>query len=495
MLFNKITPEQAGISSRHVTAFIKSLERWGLVNHGVLLMKGDNVFGEYYWEPFKQDTIHRMYSQTKSYVGIAIGLLLEDGKLTLDDKILDHFAEKLDGEPKRFLKDLTIRDMLTMSTCGENPYWFTYGDPDRTHLYVNQAGGKAPAGMRYRYDSSGSQVLCALVEKLSGQSMFDFMYDRIFKHLGTFKTATILKAPNGDSWGDSALVCTPRDMASFGRFLMKEGEWDGKRLMSADYIREATSAVVDNHEDSAFDEFYCQGYGYQIWRLPENAFAFNGMGCQLTACLPDKDLTFVITSDNQGYAASKALILSAFYEHIVDNMGDAPLAEDAEAYAEALAIGKSLKLAGMSGKTDSPYAAVLNGKVYECEQNPAGITKFSFVFKEDGTGEWHYTNAQGDKVLPFGMGKNVFGKFPQLGYSNDYGVTPTTDGFMYDCAASAAWGNEQKLLLRVQVIDRYLGNLFCIFSFKEDYANVVMRKNAEAFLNEYQGDFVAHLVE
>ncbi|MBE6778757.1 MAG: serine hydrolase [Ruminococcaceae bacterium] len=492
MLFNKITPEQAGISSRHVTRFIKTLDRWGLVNHGVVLMKGNDIFAEYYWDPYDKDTVHRMYSQTKSYVGVAIGLLLEDGKLTLDDRIVDHFPEKRDGELKRFMEDLTIRDMLTMSTSGENPYWFTYGDPDRTHLYINQAGGQQPGGMRYRYDSSGSQVLSSLVEKLSGQSLFDFLNERIFRHLGTFKTATILKAPNGDSWGDSALVCTPRDMASFARFLMNYGTWDGKRLMSEAYLREATSAIVDNHETDAFDEFYTQGYGYQIWRLPENAFAFNGMGCQLTACLPDKDLTFVITSDNQGYAASKALILSAFYECIVDNLGEASLPEDPEAYAEALAIGDTLKLAVMSGKTTSPYAKELDGKVYVCEHTGTGITKFHFTFNEDGTGEWHYTNAQGDKVLPFGLGKNVFGKFPQLGYSDEYGVTPTTNGFMYDCAASAAWGNEQKLLLRVQVIDRYLGNMFAIFSFKDDCASITMRKTAEAFLNEYQGDWLAY---
>ncbi len=493
MLFRKISPEQAGVPSRNVTRFIKSLDRWGVVTHGVVMMKGNDIFAEYYWDPFKEDTIHRMYSQTKSYVGVAIGLLLEDGKLSLDDKIVDHFPEKRDGELKKYIDTLTIRDMLTMSTCGENPRWFTYGDPDRTHLYINQAGGQLPGGMRYRYDSSGSQVLSSLVEKLSGQSLFDFMNDRIFRHLGTFKTATILKAPNGDSWGDSALVCTPRDMASFGRFVMNYGTWDGKRLMSEAYLREATSALVDNHEYDAFDGFYTQGYGYQIWRLPENAFAFNGMGMQLTVCLPDKDLIFVITADTQGYAASKALALSAFYEHIVDAMQDEPLPEDPEAYAEALALGDTLKLPVMSGATTSPFAKELDGKVYTCEKNGAGITRFYFTFNGDGTGEWHYTNAQGDKVLAFGLGKNVFSKFPQLGYSDEYGVTPTTNGFMYDCATSAAWGEERKLLVRVQVIDRYLGNMFAIFSFKGEYASITMRKNAEAFLEEYQGDWVATL--
>lgn len=489
-MFNKITPEQAGISSKQVKKFIETLNRRGLATHSVLLMKGTDIFAEYYWAPFTADTCHRMYSQTKSYMAVALGLLVEEGKLSLDDKIVDFFPEKVDSEVSENLKHQTVKDMLTMCTVGEPPHWFYHGDPDRTHLYINESNHHFPAGMRFKYDSPGSQVLSSLVEKLSGMSLFDFLNERIFKHLGTFKTATILKTPNGDSWGDSALVCTTRDMASFGKFVMNYGLWNGKRLMSEEWLREATSKVVDNQE-TAFDDFYSQGYGYQIWRLPENAFSFNGMGCQFTVCLPDKDLVFVITSDNQGYASSKPLILSAFYEIIVDNMGDTPLPEDKAAYDEAVALGKELKLVAMSGNIGSETQNEINGKTYVCNENRQGITKFSFVFNDDGTGEFRYTNAQGDKVLPFGLGKNVFTKFPQLGYSNDAGCVPTTDGFMYDCAASAAWREGGRLLLRVQIIDRYLGNMFARITFKDDIATVTMTKTAEAFLDEYYGEFVA----
>ena len=489
-MFNQITPEQAGISSKHVKKFIETLNRRGLVTHSVLMMKGDDVFAEYYWAPFTRDTVHRMYSQTKSYDGIAIGLLIEDGKLTLNDKIADHFPEKYDRELPENLKNQTIKDMLTMSTMGEPPYWFFHGEPDRTRLYLQENNGAMLPGMRYRYDSPGSQVLSSLVEKLSGQSLFDFLTDRIFKHIGTFKTATILKCPNGDSWGDSALVCTPRDMASFGRFLMKGGCWDGKRLMNEAYIREACSKVVDNRE-IAFNDFYKQGYGYQIWRMPENAFSFNGMGAQHTVCFPDKDLLFVITSDNQGYAAAKSLIFSAFYEIIVDNFGDTPLPEDKEAYAEALAIGEDLKIPAMDGNEPCDLWKELKGKTYVCNPNKTGITEFSFDFEDETKGVFKYTNAQGEKELPFGIGYNEFGKFPQLGYSDEYGVVPTTNGFMYDCAASAVFRDGNKILLRVQIIDRYLGNMFARFTFKNGRASITMTKTAEAFLEEYQGEFLA----
>ena len=94
-MFEKITPEQAGVSSAKIERMINFLERNGYVFHSLLLMKGDKLFGEYYWKPFDKDFCHRMYSQTKSYVGIAIGLLVDDGKLDLDAKIASFFPEKI----------------------------------------------------------------------------------------------------------------------------------------------------------------------------------------------------------------------------------------------------------------------------------------------------------------------------------------------------------------------------------------------------------------
>lgn len=489
-MLNIITPEQAGISSKYVTQFIETLEKRGLVTHSVLMMRGSDIFAEYYWKPFNKDFCHRMYSVIKSFVSVAIGLLEEDGKISLDDKIIDHFPEKIDTDTPQHLKAQTIRQMLTMQTCGETPLWFYQNDPDRTHLYLNQNKASIPSGMRFRYDSPGSQVLSSLVEKVSGKSLFDFLNERIFKHLNAFKTAEILKTPNGDSFGDSALVCTTRDMAAFARFVMNYGTWNGKRLMNEQYLRNATSCIVDNNI-TGFNGVFNQGYGYQFWRCPQNGFAFNGMGCQLAICLPEKDLIFVITSDNQGYPEAKSLIMTALYDIIVDNINDNPLPDDENLYRQAISIEKDLKLSFLQGKTTVPFAQELNGKTYICETNRTGIKQFSFSFSSNDTGELKYINEQGEKIIRFGLGKNVFDKFPQFGYSNDVAGQSTNDGFLYDCAASAAWCEAQKLLLKVQIIDKYFGNLFAVFSFKGDIATVTMTKNAEAFLDEYYGEWTA----
>ena len=493
MLFDKITPEQAGISSRAVAELIDTLERHGCTTHALLMMKGDALFAEDYWAPFDRDFCHRMYSQTKSYVGVAIGLLEEEGKVDLDRTILSYFPEKSEGTPKRYLPALTVREMLTMTTGGGPGNWFTASDPDRTHYYINDAGGSRPSGTLWEYDSAGSQVLGALVEKLSGKSLFAYLKEKVFDALGTFRTAEILKTKTDDSWGDSALVCTPRDMISFARFVMNYGTWYGRRLMNERYLRLATSRVVDNCENG-FRDCFSHGYGYQIWRTEMNGFAFNGMGCQFTICVPEKDLIFVITSDNQGYAAARDIIVNGFFDLIARKIADAPLPADPEAEAELAEATSGLKLRAVSGMTDSPLKDTLNGRTYVCSANPMGITRFTFVFNGD-RGELRYTNAQGDKVLPFGIGYNVFGKFPQLGYSDGHGGLRTTDGFTYKDAVSLAFRDANKIMMRVQIIDRYFGNATFIFAFKGDEAVVAMTKTAEDFLGEYQGRALARAEE
>jgi len=492
MLFDKITPEQAGISSAAVAGYLAHLERRGCTTHSILMMRGDKLFAEYYWKPFDADFCHRMYSQTKSYVAIAIGLLLEEGKVDLDAPIVSYFPEKIDREPPRYLAEQTVRDMLKMTTCGTYPNWFTDPEPDRTRMYLNKITADHPSGTFWRYDSTGSQVLCNLVEKLSGMKMLDYLREKLFNKMGTFRTAEILETPNGDSWGDSALVCTPRDMMSCARLVMSYGSWYGEQLMSEAYLREATSNLVDNAE-SCFDDVLSHGYGYQIWRLEDNSFGFIGMGNQMTVMVPDKDLIFVITSDDQGFDVSRRYILAGFFDMIARPMGEGSLPADPAAEKLLADATADLRLRTISGDKDSPLREKINGAEYICDKNNTGITRFRFDFTENG-GVLHYTNAQGDKEIPFGMCENAFAKFPQLGYSDGAGGVRTSNGFMYNGAYSAAWRGENRLIIRVQIIDRYFANATFTFTFKNDECAVTMIKTAEDFLNEYQGQFVAKRV-
>lgn len=487
-MFERITPEAAGVSSCMVAELIRNLNKRGIQMHSLLMMKGDKLFAEYYWAPFSQSFTHRMYSQTKSYVAVAIGLLEEEGKLSLDDRMADYFPEKIDTPLHPHLANQTVRQMLTMTTVGEPDVWFNTDYDDRTSMYFNHNRGgelRCPDTC-WEYDSAGSQVLSNLVEKLSGMSTFDYLNEKIFRHLGTFKTAKMLRTRNGDAWGDSALICTARDMVSFARFVMNYGTWNGERLMNEEYLRDATAKQKDNIECE--HPVFQHGYGYQIWRTEKGGFAFNGMGSQYTVCLPEYDLIFSCTADTQGHPHAQDLILGYFFDLIVENMSPSALPEDPEAYEYLTEETSDLKLYAIQGAPDSPFRKKLEGKKYVLGENPMGIESFSFSFSEDGSlGELTYVNAQGEKHLPFGINHNVFCKFPELGYSNELGGVPTTDGFTYLAAVSGAWRQDDKLVLDVQIIDKYFGNGLWIFSFNGDEAHLRMKKTAEDFMQTYVG--------
>lgn len=484
-MFERVSPEQVGISSRYVEKFIRILEKRKARMHSVLLLRGDKLFGEYYWSPFNADTCHRMYSQTKSYVSIAIGFLLDEGKLSLDDKIVDFFPDKIRVENEQ-IKRQTVRNMLMMSTVGYGKDWFHVENTDRLDLYFNREGVTRSPNTVWEYDSQGSQVLCALVERLSGMSLFDYLKKKLFDHLGTFKTASILKTPTGESWGDSALLCTSRDMLSFARFVMNYGTWNGKRLLSESYLREATSKLIDNQEDAHAGPL-SHGYGYQIWRTEENGFAFIGMGDELTICLPDYDLIFVCTADNQGNPRSRALIMNSLFDIIVSNLEKEKLDEDKEAQSSLEELTSGLKLFALTGDEDSPYREKIDGVKYTFDKNELGLKNLTVSFENKGEGKVIYENENGKMELPFYINKNYFGKFPELGYSQDVGGSRTHDGSKYDCAVSAAWLNPNKLMLFVQIIDRYLGNLPLTLAFSDEFISVTAYKNAEDFLWNYNG--------
>ena len=483
---NRTNPENKGIDPKQIYDFVSSLNRRGIHMHSMLLMRGDNIVYEGYWKPFRCDVPHRMYSVTKSFVSIAIGLLEEDGLISLDDKIIDYFPDKLSDPVCENIKNLTIKEMLTMSTAGIYKFWFNEGDPDRTHLYFTHQKERHPSGTMWAYDSAGSQVLCALVERLSKKPLFDFLNERIFTHLGTFKDARILKTPNGDSWGDSALLCTTRDLASFARFVMNYGTYGGKRLMNEKYLKTATSPVVSNRV-TGFGSILRHGYGYLIWMTEEGGFAFVGMGDQLAICLPKYDLIFCCTADNQGNEAAREYIISRLFDTVVANISDEEIAKSNEWDEKLRALTNSLTLYAPTGQEDSPLRKAINKRVYDISENPMELTDLCLEFYDKTRGKLVYTKGGNKMELPFRVNGNEFGYFPELGYSNEVGAQRTTDGFMYKDAVSLTWLQDNKILIHIQIIDNYLGNASIVLSFKDDVITVQMCKTAEDFLYGYEG--------
>ncbi|MBR2476745.1 MAG: serine hydrolase [Clostridia bacterium] len=481
---NYCTPEKMGISSENILKYLKTLEDRRLATHDVIIMRGDNIVCEAYWKPFHKDFLHRMYSVTKSFVGIAVGFLEQDGLIELDDEIAKYFPEEMAAQTDENMRHQTIRNMLMMSTAKIERYWFTSGCTDRVKYYFeNDNKESRPAGTIFQYDSTGSFVLGALVERLTGKTLLDYLREKFLDKIGFSKEAYMLKCPGGHSWSDSALLCTPADLLKVAKFMMNKGKWNGGQILNEKYATDATSDLITctSINDCQFES---HGYGYLIWRTHDNSFFFNGMGCQLAVCVPDKDMILIYNADNQGKTYAKDIIIDNFFDMIVRTAEDEELPENMEANKKLNDMIENLTLAVAIGEKSSPTADKINGKTYKMDYNPMGIEKIKFTFDADG-GVFHYTNEQGDKEIPFKFGENAFHKFPQEGYSDMVGTEKS--GILYDCASSAAWIRENVLQLKVQVIDKYFGNLHAVFNFRNDIVGVRMNKIAENFMNEYHG--------
>ena len=437
--------------------------------HSVLMLRGNDIFYEKYWAPFHKDLPHRMYSVTKTFVSIAIGCLIDEGKISIDDRITSYFPDKLPENVHPFLKEQTIRQMLMMSTSMYAVNWFKPGVYDRTKFYFSETPNR-PAGTLFDYDSCGSYILGALVERVSGMSLLDYLKKKVLNRLGGFENAAILLSPDGAAWGDSAMVCTPRALMNFARFVMNLGAWEGERLLSESYLKEATSVQTVNELEGRI-AYNRHGYGYQIW-MNERGFSFHGMGGQFAICVPDQDFIFVCTGDNQYNEYAAEILFRAVFDILIPEDKPVELTDD---------------LSVSFGRAHSDFENAISGKTFEMLENPMGIRWFRLEFG-DGEGRFVYENEQGEKTLPFGMKKNYFGKFPQLGYSDERGNVHEITGFKYDCAASAGWLDDRTLQLRVQIIDRYFGSLVATFGFRDgNTVSVRMIKHAEDFLNEYHG--------
>ncbi|MBP3917604.1 MAG: serine hydrolase [Clostridia bacterium] len=501
IIMKTITPEQGGISSKAIETYLSVLEGAGLSTHNIIIERGGKILFEKYYPPFHENFLHREYSQTKSLVALAVGFALQDGLFLLDDPIGMYFPEETKGIADTAMAQQTIRQMLMMSTPKRGENWFAARTDDRVRHYFAATQTSAAPGSRFSYDSTGSFILCALVERLTGMRFIAYLRKKLFDKIGVSEGVTCLSCPGGHSWGDSAVLATARDMMKICRFVLDGGKVmqdDGseEQLLDASFLKEATSALIPTAgiETHWRDQF---GYGYQIWKTQGDGFFFNGMGCQFSVAVPEKDMVFIYNGDNQGIDIAGDTIIRNFFEIIVAGAGDAgvcntgvsdtvkPLEEATQAQQSLRTYADSLCLMAARGNCTSPLISEINGVRFCLYENPMGIRSMLLTFGDNSM--LTYENAQGEKCIPFGMCENRFGVFPEEGYAREVGSVPCPGNF-YQCASSAAWQDDHTLLLDVQIIDAYFGRLWITLSFEGDRIHVEMRKVAEDFLWTYEGN-------
>ena len=238
------TPEEQGISSKYLENFYNELKNIDELNvHTIMILRNGNVISEGSFAPYNTNMWHVTHSLCKSITALAIGLLIDDKVLSLNDKLVKIFEKKVN--PIIFLKqkDITIKHLLSM-TAGVNfneTGAVTENDWVKSFLESNV---KFEPGTKFLYNSMNSYMLSAIIKEVTGKGVFDILKERIFNPLGINKIYWE-KCPKGIEKGGWGLYMLPEDMAKLGQLLLQKGKWNGKQLISKEWIENMTSKKID----------------------------------------------------------------------------------------------------------------------------------------------------------------------------------------------------------------------------------------------------------
>ena len=492
------TPESLGIPSSAILNYLKALDKAGVNMHGFLLARHGKIAAEGYYAPYQQDQPHRMYSTSKSFASFAVGLLVDDGLVSLDDKITKFFPDKLPEKLHPYVEMMTVRNLLMMSTCyGGTTYNrgnVQYDDPtDWVGTFFRCPPDRYP-GQTFFYDTSASTVLGALAERLSGMTVPEFLRSRGFADLGFSDGAYTVRTENGEfSWMGSGMCCSLRDLALFAQVCLNKGEFDGKRIISEEYITAATSRQIDN---SIAGKNY--GYGYQFW-MSRAGFNCSGLGGQMAYCIPCKDAFLVTIADTQAQSFANAVMEDEFYRCILDAMVDEALPENADDQKALADFISGLYVKPLVNTCISPVATEVSGKSYTMNENAplaAGVLNWKNMkidFADDG-GILTYTDAEGEKRLGFGYNHFEAQNFPGFAPEEETAGKPiivygfhTKPALTLPCMTSAAWADERTLNLLCYATGTFVGTLRMTIVFEDNKVTVQCAKFAEKFWEDLQG--------
>ena len=303
---NKPNPEEI------VKRFTDRLLRNGVNMHGFQLSVAGRTVAWAYYHPFREGQPHRLYSVSKTLTGIAVGMLVDKGKLSLDQPITDCFRDLLPEQPSGFLLRLTLRDMLRMATCYRKTAYREETDADWTAPFFTGQPDHEP-GTVFSYDTGCSQVLAALVKRVSGQEVLDFLEERLFRPLGCLDSRHWLRDPSGCCQGGTGLCMSLRDLHRIAECLLRGG--DG--LVPRWYAEEMGKKHIDTSLQDKKEEQY--GYGWQCWRT-RAGWSMYGMGGQLAVICPDQQAVFSTIADTLLDPCGVQKIYDAFFEEIYPHL-------------------------------------------------------------------------------------------------------------------------------------------------------------------------------
>ncbi len=290
--FVRATPESQGISSDLFAALLRELDASKDTEmHHFMALRHGKVICECNFAPYPKGMWHITHSMCKSITGMAIGMLIEEGKLKLDENIYDIFSDQINALSKIFRPVITVENLLTMTSgVTFNESGIVSGN-DWLGSFLNASVNGKP-GTEFQYNSLNTYVLSAIVTKRTGETLTEYLTPRLFGPLGITKYYWET-CPKGITKGGWGLFLCAEDMAKLGQLYLQRGKWNGQQLVSEYWIEISTARHLKTQNGT-------YGYGYQLWMEQRpGSFEYNGMLGQNVIIYPDMDMVLVTNAGNK----------------------------------------------------------------------------------------------------------------------------------------------------------------------------------------------------
>lgn len=419
----RATPESQGIASAGIQALVDEAEARAFGLHSLMIVRHGKVVAEGWWAPYTAEDPHMLFSLSKSFTSTAIGMLQAEGRVNIHDKLHTYFPDEVPADASENQKNLRLRDLLMMSTGQHkedvDAIQIMAPDGSATRQFL-AAPVKQKPGTLFYYNTPATFMLSATLQKVTGQTLRDYLVPRLFEPLG-IPTPEWDATPQGFSFGGSGLHLRTEDIAKFGQLLLQRGEWNGRRLVPAEWVDLATSRQVSNGSNPESD--WDQGYGFQFWRCIPGFYRADGAFGQYVIVIPEHDTVIAINSGTRDMGG----IMKMLWAKLLPELRAAPLPENPAAQAALRARLASLVQPVTTGAATSPLAAQVAGRTFAFAANDTKLESVTLAIAPDGAVTLKVRQGGQDKAIAVGHGRWLKGEFP---------FTPNSK---QPVAASGAW--------------------------------------------------------
>jgi hypothetical protein len=447
-------PEAQGVKSEAIITFLDSALNSNNEFHSFMFVRHGKVIAEGWWDPYREDLKHTMYSCSKSFTSTAVGFAVKEKHLKVTDKVISFFAGDLPDSVPPFLQELTVKDLLTMSVGQDpDPSFNIVTDSNWAREFLSKPILNKP-GTKFLYNSLASYMLSAIVQKVTGQTIFDYLTPRLFDPLG-IKDIDWETDPKGINTGGWGLRLKTEDMAKFGQLFLQKGKWKRKRILPESWIKEATTMKIIQHpeysqakRDSSDWE---QGYCYQMWRCRHNAYRGDGAYGQFIIVMPEQDAVIAITSETADMQDELNMVwkflLPGFQKKKIKINPGSNISEQLTRELHSLV----LPLPGNSNR--SSHINEISGKKFTVSSNDRNIKTISFDFN-DGICNMEMTTDTSEHMISFAFRKWQLGETTRRGPYLVTAAQGNRDGLPpYKIAGAYNWRGEDKLELVLRYIE------------------------------------------